>query len=86
MSWDYDGMAVTAVERRRATWAEYEALPERPGAEYIDGEIVVTPPSTRRHQRASSRLWRALSDQLPPEYEVVASWAWRAGGASSAPT
>lgn len=78
-------MAVTAVERRSATWAEYDALPERPRAEYIDGEIIVTPPPTRSHQLASSRLWSLLSEQLPPEYEVVESWAWRTGGSEFSP-
>ena len=78
-------MAVTAVERRRATWAEYEALPERPRTEYVDGEIVVTPPPSRRHQRSSWRFCTVLDRQLPAEYEVVESWAWRTGGSEFSP-
>ena len=78
-------MAVTAVERRRATWAEYEALPEHPRTEYVDGEIVATPPPNRRHQRVSWRLCTDLDRQLAEEYEVLESWAWRTGGSEFSP-
>lgn len=70
-------MAVTAVERRPATWEEYEALPEQPRAEYVDGCIVVTPAPTFIHQTASRRLANALENVLPAEYVVVEACNWK---------
>jgi Uma2 family endonuclease len=70
-------MAVTAVERRPATWEEYEALPEQPRAEYVDGCIVTAPTPTFVHQSGSRRLANALEAALPAEYAMVEAWGWK---------
>lgn len=69
---------VTAVDRHPATWEEYEALPEWPRAEYVDGCIVMAPPPSFRHQTASRRLANALEAVLDPEeFLVVMEGGWR---------
>jgi Uma2 family endonuclease len=49
----------------RITWREAQLMPEN-GKRYeaIDGELYVTPAPSRRHQRISGNLFRALSQIL----------------------
>jgi Uma2 family endonuclease len=70
---------VTAVERRPATWEEYEALGEVRNAEFVDGCIVMSPLPGLRHQLASRRLANALEAVLSDEYAVVETWGWKPG-------
>lgn len=53
------------LERRRMSFADFEALPENVRAEYVDGEAIVTPPPTRGHNKVAFRVARLLSDALP---------------------
>jgi Uma2 family endonuclease len=52
--------------RVRATREDYERLPEHVKAELIDGEVVMTPTPTDRHERLVFGLLFALGDQLGP--------------------
>ena len=72
-------MAIGALERRPATWDEYQSLSEDVRAEYIDGEIVMTPFPTLSHQQASRRLANLLEANLPEGFEVVEACGWKPG-------
>jgi len=52
--------------------AEYFALPaEWRRAELLDGELLVSPSASNRHQRLSSRLWLVLERARPAGLEVL---------------
>ncbi len=72
-------MAVGALERRPATWEEYQSLGEDVRAEYIDGEIVMTPFPTLGHQQACRRLANLVEANLPGGFEVVEAYGWKPG-------
>lgn len=57
-------MGMPAVEMRRWTAAEVQALPEEPGKRFecVDGELLVSPSPVRAHQIALSLLMTALTD------------------------
>jgi Uma2 family endonuclease len=44
---------------------DYFALPEGTRAEWVDGEVIVSPPPHLRHQAAGSRLLAVLASALP---------------------
>ena len=48
------------LERRRMSWEEYLSLPEHPRTEWVDGEVVVTPDPSWRHQRIARKLANAF--------------------------
>ncbi len=62
-------------DRIPMSWEDYEALGEFRG-EYVDGELVVSPEPTRRHQTISSRLWQVLVEQLAPGTDAVQAWGF----------
>jgi Uma2 family endonuclease len=53
-------------------WTEEDflALPEDKRIELLDGELLVSPYATRKHQRLSSWLWAALAAALPEGFEA----------------
>lgn len=72
-------MPTTALERRPATWEEYQALGEDVHAEYIDGSIVMTPFPSRLHQNAVDRICAVLRKSAPEGHNVIAGWGWKPG-------
>jgi Uma2 family endonuclease len=61
----------------RLTWEQFEQLPEVPRAEYVDGQVLVTPTPSLAHQKVSMRLASALGFVLPATHDVVVAWAWK---------
>jgi Uma2 family endonuclease len=51
--------------------AEYEALPDDPRLELVDGVLHVMPPATGRHQSIVDRLLCALERVCPDDLRVV---------------
>ncbi|MFT4166093.1 MAG: Uma2 family endonuclease [Microlunatus sp.] len=72
-------MAIGALEHRTASWDEYQALDGDVRAEYIDGEIVMTPAPRISHQNASRRLANLLEPVLPKGFQVVEGCGWKPG-------
>lgn len=60
------------LERRRMSWEDYLALPQHPHAEWVDGEVVVTPSASFAHQRVSRRVANLLEAHLPRLFVVEA--------------
>lgn len=57
--------AEPALQRFRMSWEEYLELPEKPKAEWVDGEVVVTPGVSPGHGVATIRLAIVLAKALP---------------------
>ncbi|RNL60435.1 Uma2 family endonuclease [Nocardioides marmoriginsengisoli] len=58
-------VAEPALQRFRMSWEEYLDLPEKPKAEWVDGEVVVTPPVSADHGYAVLGLGSVLRSALP---------------------
>ena len=61
------------------SWSEYQALGDNVRGEYIDGELVVSPSPTARHQNASSNLSVLLKAASPDGVNIHQAWAWKPG-------
>jgi Uma2 family endonuclease len=51
---------IVTLPRRRLTYEEYKQLPDDERYELLEGELVLTPAPTHRHQRILSRLFLRL--------------------------
>ena len=59
------GEPVETLQRLRMSYEEYQALPEHVRAEWVDGEVVVTPSADFDHQEISFTLTLLLKTSLP---------------------
>ncbi len=53
------------LQRMRMSWEEYLELPEKPKAEWVDGEVVVSPRANVEHAFAAAGLGSLLRMALP---------------------
>ena len=71
-----------AMQKVRRTLADYEALPERTKADFIEGELVMAPAPTPWHERLLMRLIRELAEVLGSDWDArvfVSRFEIRAG-------
>jgi hypothetical protein len=61
------------------SWEDYQKLPEDISIEYVDGQAVVNPPPTRRHQRAARRMANLIEAVDPSAVSVETEWGWKPG-------
>lgn len=66
-------------DRIPMSWDEYDALGPKVRGEYIDGELVMSPSPTLRHQAISLNVAIALKAVLQRPARVVEGWAWKPG-------
>lgn len=60
---------VEQIRRIPMSWEEFLELPDHPRNEWVDGEVLLMPPSNHQHGFAVGRLIRLLGAHLP-EFEI----------------
>ena len=68
-------VAEEGLLRLRMSWEEYLAYPSE-RAEWVDGEVVVSPVPSQRHGVVHAKLAHLLIDALPDLVVVVESGVW----------
>lgn len=66
-------------ERIPMSWDDYEALGPEIRGEYVDGELVMAPAPSGRHQDIARRLANVIELELPQGVRVREGWAWKPG-------
>lgn len=56
---------MSTLQRLRMSYDEWWALPEKPKAEWVDGEVVVSPPAAFRHGEVAGNVLVLLRASLP---------------------
>lgn len=64
------------LQRLRMSWEEYLALPDEIFAEWVDGEVIVSPRASLRHGGIVARLCSLLGQALPDLEVIAESGAW----------
>jgi Uma2 family endonuclease len=67
----------TVGTSRRMTYEQFWELPDDLRAEYSDGEVIVNPAPSFRHQKIARRLADLLTDQLGPDAVVAMAVGWQ---------
>ncbi len=58
------------------SWEQFQALPEDPRVEYLDGRVHVSPSPDLHHQDISYELAGLLRAAVPATHGVVLTWDW----------
>lgn len=58
-------VAEPGLQRLQMSWDDYLQLPDKPRAEWVDGEVVVSPFGSAAHGYAAARLMFLLQRSLP---------------------
>jgi len=67
------------LRRLRMSWEDYVALPDEVRAEWVDGEVVVSPRPSLRHGVVVTRVGSLLQTALPALVTVSESGVWLPG-------
>jgi Uma2 family endonuclease len=76
------------MQKVRRTLADYDVLPERTKADFIEGELVMAPAPTPWHERLLTRLVRRLAEAVGSDWDdrvFVSRFEIRALGEAAQP-